>query len=106
MTIDVKRSILSVSKPNYRIYKIVEKGEQKWEIYWYTKNTEIGRKCIIPYALYRVDGYVSANLARKVTGFSEDDLQYLWKAIINMFEYDHSAAEREYGRPRTHRFQA
>ncbi|WP_294024052.1 type I CRISPR-associated protein Cas7 [uncultured Megasphaera sp.] len=58
----------------------------------HTKNTEIGRKYIIPYALYRVDGYVSANLARKVTGFSEDDLQYLWKAIINMFEYDHSAA--------------
>ena len=56
------------------------------------KNTEIGRKYIIPYALYRVDGYVSANLARKVTGFSEDDLQYLWKVIINMFEYDHSAA--------------
>ena len=56
------------------------------------KNTEIGRKYIIPYALYRVDGYVSANLARKVTGFSEDDLQYLWKTIINMFEYDHSAA--------------
>nr|WP_298677567.1 hypothetical protein [uncultured Megasphaera sp.] len=23
----------------------------------------------MPYALYRVDGYVSANLARKVTGF-------------------------------------
>lgn len=55
------------------------------------KNTEIGRKYIIPYALYRVDGYVLANLARKVTGFSEDDLQYLWKGIINMFEYDHSA---------------
>lgn len=36
--------------------------------------------------------YVSANLARKVTGFSEDDLQLLWKAIINMFEYDRSAA--------------
>ena len=59
---------------------------------WKPKSTEIGRKYIIPYALYRVDGYVSANLARKVTGFSEDDLQYLWKAIINMFEYDHSAA--------------
>ncbi len=56
------------------------------------KKTEIGRKYIIPYALYRVDGYISANLARKVTGFSNDDLQYLWKAIINMFEYDRSAA--------------
>lgn len=56
------------------------------------KSTEMGRKYIVPYALYRVDGYISANLARKVTGFSEEDLQLLWKAIINMFEYDHSAA--------------
>lgn len=56
------------------------------------KNTEMGRKSIIPYGLYRVEGYVSANLARKTTGFSEDDLDLLWKAIINMFENDHSAA--------------
>ena len=56
------------------------------------KTTEMGRKYIVPYALYRVDGYISANLARKVTGFNEEDLQILWQAIINMFEYDHSAA--------------
>ncbi len=57
-----------------------------------TKSTEMGRKYIVPYALYRVDGYISANLARKVTGFNEDDLALLWQAIINIFEYDHSAA--------------
>lgn len=56
------------------------------------KNTEMGRKCIVPYGLYRAEGYISANLARKVTGFSEDDLELLWEAIINMFENDHSAA--------------
>lgn len=56
------------------------------------KNTEMGRKNIVPYALYRAEGYVSANLARKVTGFSEEDLELLWEAIINMFEHDHSAA--------------
>lgn len=56
------------------------------------KSTEMGRKYIVPYGLYRVEGYVSANLARKVTGFSEDDLNLLWEAIINMFEIDHSAA--------------
>lgn len=56
------------------------------------KKTEIGRKFIVPYALYRVEGYVSANLARKVTGFSEDDLSLLWESVINMFEHDHSAA--------------
>ena len=46
----------------------------------------------MPYGLYRAEGYISANLARKVTGFSEDDLELLWEAIINMFENDHSAA--------------
>ena len=56
------------------------------------KGTEMGRKHIVPYALYRCEGYVSANLARKVTGFSEDDLALLWQAVLNMFEYDRSAA--------------
>lgn len=56
------------------------------------KKTEIGRKNIVPYALYKAEGYISANLARKVTGFSEEDLELLWEAIINMFEIDHSAA--------------
>lgn len=56
------------------------------------KDTEMGRKYIVPYGLYRVEGYVSANLARKTTGFSEEDLSLLWQAILNMFEHDHAAA--------------
>ena len=56
------------------------------------KGTEMGNTHIVPYALYRAEGYVSANLARKVTGFSEEDLELLWKAILNMFENDRAAA--------------
>lgn len=56
------------------------------------KSTEMGRKYIVPYGLYRAEGYISANLARKTTGFSEVDLELLWQAILNMFELDHSAA--------------
>ena len=56
------------------------------------KGTEMGRKYIIPYGLYRCEGYISANLARKTTGFSEEDLELLWQAILNMFENDRSAA--------------
>lgn len=56
------------------------------------KGTEMGRKFIVPYGLYRAEGFVSANLARKSTGFSEDDLALLWQAILNMFENDRSAA--------------
>ena len=42
------------------------------------KTTEMGRKYVVPYGLYRAEGFVSANLARRVTGFSEEDLQMLW----------------------------
>jgi len=59
------------------------------------KSTEMGRKHIVPYGLYRTEGYVSAKLAndeKKGTGFSEEDLELLWEAVENMFEHDHSAA--------------
>lgn len=56
------------------------------------KNNTMGNKFIVPYGLYVAEGYVSANLASKVTGFSEADLELLWQAILNMFEFDHAAA--------------
>lgn len=57
-----------------------------------TGDTEMGKKSIVPYGLYRAEGYISAPLANKVTGLSEADVELLWTAIINMFEFDHSAA--------------
>lgn len=57
-----------------------------------TKDNTMGKKNFIPYALYRAEGYVSAALANKVTDLSEEDLELLWEAIMNMFENDHSAA--------------
>ena len=70
------------------------------------KGTEMGRKYIVPYGLYRAEGYVSANLARKTTGFSEEDLELLWQAILNMFENDHSRRPRQDGRAGADRLQA
>jgi CRISPR-associated protein Csd2 len=57
-----------------------------------TGTTEIGKKSIIPYALYRCEGYISAALANNTTDLVEEDVDLLWNAIINMFEDDHSAA--------------
>jgi CRISPR-associated protein Csd2 len=59
------------------------------------KERTMGRKHIVPYGLYRVEGYVSAKLANdetKGTGFSAEDLELFWDALVNMFEHDHSAA--------------
>jgi CRISPR-associated protein Csd2 len=55
------------------------------------KERTIGKKNIVPYGLYRTEGYVSACLAEQ-TGFNEEDLALLWDALINMFDHDHSAA--------------
>ncbi|HRX14441.1 MAG TPA: type I-C CRISPR-associated protein Cas7/Csd2 [Eubacteriales bacterium] len=54
------------------------------------KSNTMGKKNIVPYGLYRAEGYVSALLANK-TGFDDNDLTLLWEAIENMFEHDHSS---------------
>ena len=82
------RSIDPISTQEVTITRVAITKESDAE----EKTTEMGRKYVVPYALYRVDGYISANLARKATGFSEEDLQLFWQAVINMFEHDHSAA--------------
>lgn len=58
------------------------------------KERTMGRKHILPYGLYRVHGFISAKLAER-TGFSEEDLALLWRALANLFEHDRSAARGE-----------
>lgn len=58
-------------------------------------NRTMGRKFSVPYALYRVHGFINANLAdpeRNGTGFSEADLALFKEALGQMFEHDRSAA--------------
>jgi CRISPR-associated protein Csd2 len=58
----------------------------------------MGRKYIVPYGLYRAHGFVSAPLAShpvKGTGFSGEDLDLLHHALLDMFEFDRSAARGE-----------
>lgn len=55
------------------------------------ENHTMGRKATVPYGLYVCHGFVSANLARQ-TGFSEEDLNILFDALKNMFDFDRSAA--------------
>lgn len=52
----------------------------------------MGRKALIPYGLYAMKGFVSANLAEG-TGFSDVDLAHLWEALANMWDHDRSASK-------------
>ena len=86
--INFARSLSPINIQDVSITRQARTTEARTE----TGETEMGRKSVIPYALYRSEGYVSAALANKVTNLSEEDLELLWTAIINMFENDHSAA--------------
>jgi len=57
-------------------------------------NRTMGRKFTVPYGLYETHGFISAPLANQ-TGFSEEDLELFWNALINMFDHDRSAARGE-----------
>ena len=57
-------------------------------------NNTMGNKNTVSYGLYRMHGFISATDAAK-TGFSEEDKELLFEAIINAFENDHAAARGE-----------
>lgn len=55
------------------------------------KGRTMGRKFTVPYGLYRAHGFFNPFLAQQ-TNFSEDDLELLWTALENAFQFDQSAA--------------
>lgn len=86
--INFARSIDPIFPQDITITRQAKTDEKRME----GGDTEMGKKSIVPYGLYKAEGYISAMLAQKVTGFSDEDLELLWEAIINMFEHDRSAA--------------
>ena len=71
-----------------------EEEAQKQETKGREHASTFGRKATVPYALYRMHGFISAVDAVK-TGFSEDDLALFWEALLNAFEHDRAAARGE-----------
>ncbi len=80
------RSVDPVVQQDITITRLAVTNERDRE-----KERTMGRKHIIPYGLYRVEGYISAPLAKQ-TQFTESDLELFWQALINLFEHDRSAA--------------
>lgn len=81
------RSVEPVVALEHSITRVAKTTEERAE----TGGSEMGRKYTVPYGLYRTHGFISAHLAEQ-TGFSQDDLDLFWKALLEMFEHDHSAA--------------
>lgn len=83
------RSIDRVLATEHGITRVAYTKEQKYEET--SGQTEMGNKHTVAYGLYRCHGFINPVLARQ-TGFSPADLEVLWKALVNMFDLDHSAA--------------
>lgn len=84
------RSIDPIVSLEHSITRVAKTTEERAE----SGGSEMGRKFTIPYALYRCHGFISAPFARQ-TGFSKEDLDLLWEALMNMFDHDRSAARGE-----------
>lgn len=81
------RSVEPIIALEHSITRVAKTTEERAE----AGGAEMGRKYTIPYGLYRTHGFVSAFLAAQ-TGFSQEDLDLFWEALLNMFEHDRSAA--------------
>ncbi len=55
------------------------------------KQTEMGRKALVPYGLYRAHGFFNPHLAAQ-TGVTEEDLALFWQALQLMWDLDRSAS--------------
>lgn len=55
------------------------------------KSTEMGRKAVVPYGLYRCSGFFNPHHAER-TGVTPEDLALIWQALQHMWEVDRSAA--------------
>ncbi|GBD17247.1 hypothetical protein HRbin26_02166 [bacterium HR26] len=84
------RSLHPVAPLDLSITRKARTTEERME----TGETEMGRKPIVPYGLYRSHGFFNPYLAEQ-TGVSERDLEIFWDAMQNLFEFDRSAARGE-----------
>ncbi len=98
LPMDISITRMAVAEPlgkkgvaSYKEYEEWEKKQPEDEL------RTMGRKQLIPYGLYEGRGFVSAHLAdsTKGTGFSEEDLELFWEALLNMYEHDRSASKGE-----------
>ena len=58
------------------------------------KETEMGRKPLVPYGLYLAKGHYNPYLGEQ-TGVTKEDLELFWESLGNMFEFDRSASRGE-----------
>jgi len=83
--LDLSITRVAITRPEDAEVVIDEEGKARG------KSTEMGRKAIVPYGLYRAHGFFNPYFARQ-TGFDNADLDLLWRALTLMWDFDRSAS--------------
>lgn len=84
--LDVAITRIAVTREEDRDVKVDDQGEGKG-----SKQTEMGRKAMVPYGLYRAHGFFNPHFAA-ASGATAADLALFWQALERMWDYDRSAA--------------
>lgn len=83
--LDLSITRVAVTRPGDAEVTEGEKGEMRG------KSTEMGRKALVPYALYVGRGFFMPHFAKR-TGFTADDLSLFWQALQDSWEFDRSSS--------------
>lgn len=86
--LDISITRVAVTRP--QDVEVIE-GEEGGKEEGGGKTTEMGRKALLPYGLFRGHGFYSPFFA-KLTGFSTDDLVLFWQGLQNMWDLDRSSS--------------
>lgn len=85
--LDLSITRVAVTRPEDM--KVVEADDESGSMTG--KQSEMGRKSIVPYGLYVAHGFFNPFLAEQ-TGVDEEDLALFWNALQMMWDFDRSAA--------------
>ena len=85
--LDVSITRVAVTKPKDMEVAVAE-GETEAKT---GKQSEMGRKALVPYGLYLAHGFFNPHFAA-ATGATSDDLALVWQALTMMWDVDRSAA--------------
>lgn len=83
--LDLSITRVAVTKVEDSQVVVAESGETSG------KQTEMGRKALVPYGLYRAHGFFNPHFAKQ-TGASGEDLGLFWQALQMMWDSDRSAS--------------
>lgn len=83
--LDLSITRVAVTREEDAVIAVSDEGQTRG------KQTEMGRKALVPYGLYRAHGFFNPHFASQ-TGADSEDLALFWQALQQMWDLDRSSS--------------